>query len=78
MIKSSVEKLAQEIGFDIAMSDDETQAKLLNGFCGGLANSMQDHNLQTQLCYIVNKLDEKSMKVLKDLVGFIDLKQSKP
>lgn len=31
MIKTSIEKLAEEIGFDIGMSDDVSQAKLING-----------------------------------------------
>lgn len=74
MIKTSVEKLAFEIGFDIANSDDGTQSKLLNGFCKGLANSMDSNSLQTQLCYIADKLDDKSEKILTELVEFINLK----
>lgn len=74
MIKSSIEKMANDIGFDIAMSDDVTQANLINGFCRGLSNSMVEHNLQTQLCYIVDKLDEKSMKIILDLAEFVNLK----
>jgi len=76
MIKTSIEKLADSIGFDIANSDDETQANLLNGFCKGLANSMQKNDLNTQLCYIADKLDAKTSEVLKELVEFIKLKES--
>ena len=75
MIKSSIEKLANEIGFDIGTSDDVTQSDLLNGFSKGLSNSMDEHRLETQLCYIVDKLDSKSRKVLKGLVEFIKLKE---
>ena len=75
MIKTSIEKLANGIGFDIALSNDETQADLLNGFFEGLANSMQDENKQTQLCYIADKLTPKTMKTIGDLMAFIELKE---
>jgi len=75
MIKNSIEKLAAEIGFDIGNSDDITQANLINGLCKGLANSMNDRELEMQLCHIVDKLDSKAHKVLKGLAGFIELKE---
>ena len=74
MIKSSVEKLAYEIGFDIANSDDETQSKLLNGFAEGLVNAINGTRLETQLCYIAKGLDPKAEKLLTELVEFIKLK----
>jgi len=74
MIKSSIEKMAFDIGYDIANSDDETQSNLLNGFSKGLANSMDSNSLNTQLCYIADKLDSKSEKILTELVEFIKLK----
>lgn len=77
MIKSTVEKLSDPIGFEIGMSDDVTQANLINGLSRGLANSMNDNALQSQLCSIVDKLDSKSHKVLKELVAFIDLKENR-
>ena len=64
MVKSSVEKMAESIGFDIGNSDDETQANLLNGFCNGMANSMQDNKLDVQICYVVDKLNKNSATVL--------------
>jgi hypothetical protein len=66
--------MAYDIGYDIANSDDETQAKLLNGLCKGLASSMDSNSLNTQLCYIADKLDSKAEKVLKELIEFINLK----
>jgi hypothetical protein len=74
MIKSSVEKLADVIGFEIGMSDDVTQSNLIKGFCNGLANSMDDNKLGTQICYIVDKLDQKSFKVITEMAKFIELK----
>ena len=77
MIKSSVEKLSDVIGYEIGTSDDETQAKLINGLCRGLVNSIpKDSDLDMQLCYIVEKLDTKSERVIEGLYEFIKLKQS--
>lgn len=78
MIKSSIEKLSETIGFEIGTSDDVTQSNLLNGFCKGLANSiMEKNNLDMQLCYIADKLNEKSADVLINLVEFLKLKSEK-
>ena len=74
MIKTSIEKLAEEIGFDIANSDDVTQSNLLNGFCKGIHDSMNASSRQTQICYIVDKLDGKSIKILSEIFEFIKLK----
>lgn len=75
MIKSTVEKMANPIGFDIGTSDDIIQADLLNGFCKGLSNSMQPSDLSMQICHIVEKLDSNSMKVISEISEFIKLKQ---
>jgi len=78
MIKSSIEKLADTIGFEIGTSDDVTQALLINGLCKGINNSVpQKRDLDIQLCYIAEKLDEKSERVLIGLVEFIKLKNEK-
>lgn len=77
MIKSSIEKLAGDIGYDIAFSNDEVQADLINGLCKGLENSMSESDLETQLCYISKHLNKKSERVLKALVEFINLKNIK-
>lgn len=75
MIKSSIEKLSDTIGFEIGTSDDITQSKLINGFCKGLNNSiLQEHDLNMQLCYIADKLDKESEKVLIKLGEFIKQK----
>jgi len=75
MIKSSVEKLAKDIGYDIGISDDITQSNLLNGFCEGLSNSMRAPELQSQICALVRHLNKKSENVLKEIVEFIKLKE---
>lgn len=77
MIKTSIEELADPIGFDIGNSDNVVQASLLNGFCRGLYNSIPDKNKrELQLSYIVDKLDNKAMNALSEIVEFIKLKQS--
>ena len=75
MIKTSIEKLAEEIGFDIGMSDDVSQANLINGLCRGISNSMDKSSIETQLVYIVDKLDAKSRHILKEISEFIKLKE---
>ena len=73
MIKSSIEKLAEEIGFEIGTSDDVTQSQLLNSFFKGLRNRIRiDSDLDMQICYIVNKLDENSKNMIKIFNEFID------
>ena len=78
MIKSSIERLAESIGYDIGQSDDTVQSDLLNGFGNALANSMQPHALQTQLCYIADKLNPKAESIINELAEFIKLKNNKP
>ena len=74
MIKTSIEKLAEDIGMDIAHSDDQVQANLINGLCEGLANGMDKHKLDTQICYVVDKLSIKTCEVLAIISEFIKLK----
>lgn len=72
MIKTSVEKLAKEIGFDIAHSDDIVQSGLLNGLFGELKRSIPDKHLRDmQLCYITNKLSDKTKETILELVEFL-------
>lgn len=73
MIKSSIEKLAESIGFDIGNSDDVVQADLLNGLSKGMVHSMNDRAFDMQMCYIVDKLNANSKKVIKTLNDFIEL-----
>ena len=74
MIKSSIEKLAEEIGFEIGTSDDVTQSQLLNSFFKGLRNRIRiDSNLDMQICYIVDKLDKNSKNMIKIFNEFIDI-----
>lgn len=73
MIKSSIELLADPIGFDIANSDDTVQGALLNGLGRGFKTYKTDA-LQMQLCYLVEKLTPEAKKFITELNEFIKLK----
>lgn len=75
MIKTTIEKMAAEIGFEIAMSDDVVQSQLINALFEGLVNSMQHHALESQLCYITKKLSAKTKSAVLELSEFIKLEQ---
>ena len=75
MIKSSIEKISYSIGYDIGHSDDQVQSDLINGFADAINNSMQPRDMETQLCYIVDKLNANSTKMLKSMLGFVELKE---
>jgi len=75
MIKSTVEKMADPIGFEIGASDDVTQSALLNGFCRGFSNSMtNDNNKYLQICHIVDKLDLNDLKKCNQIELYRTLK----
>ena len=74
MIKSSIELIAENIGFDIANSDDQTQANLLNGLGRGF-KTYNESNLNMQLCYVSQKLKPETEQFLACLVDYINLKK---
>lgn len=73
MIKSSIELLAEPIGFDIANSDDNVQSQLLNGLGRGF-KTYQSHAFSMQLAYLVDKLTPEAKKFITELSEFIKLK----
>lgn len=74
MIKSSIEQLAEPIGFDIANSDDNVQSNLLNGLGKGF-KTYREEQYQMQLAYIVDKLKPETDKFILELSEFIKLKK---
>ena len=76
MIKSSIELIAENIGFDIANSDDQTQANLLNGLGRGF-KTYNECNLNMQLCYVSQKLKPETEQFLVCLVDYINLRNKK-
>lgn len=76
MIKTSIEQLAEPIGFDIANSDDNVQSNLLNGLGRGF-KTYNDQQYNMQLAYIVGKLRPETDKFILELAEFINLKIKK-
>ena len=64
MIKTSIEKISEQIGFDIGNSDDETQANLINGFSRGIKRGC-GNKIDMQICYIVDRLTPEAKEVIQ-------------
>ena len=72
MIKTSIELLAEPIGFDIANSDDQVQANLFNGLGRGF-KTYNESNYNMQICYFSGKLNKDAQQFVLDLAGYINL-----
>lgn len=70
MVKTSIELIANNIGFDIANSDDRVQADLLNGLGRGFKIYL-DQNKHTQVAYIVQHLTPEAKELLKLINDYI-------
>jgi len=75
-VKTAVEQLAGPIGKEIGASDDHTQAALLNGFCEMLEQTCRMTDINTQLCFISDKLTHRARLVIIQLAEFCET--SKP
>jgi hypothetical protein len=74
-IKSSIEKLAETIGYEIGTSDDITQGNLLNAFFRGMDASMpKESDVDMQLCYLADKLGKRTERLIFRLNEFIEAK----
>jgi hypothetical protein len=76
MIKTSIENLAEPIGFDIGNSDDIVQSNLFNGI-GRAFKSYNKDALSMQLCYISQKLKPETCEYITGLAEFIKLNNNK-
>ena len=73
MIKTSIENLAEPIGFDIANSDDRVQSYLINGLARGFKTYNPDQ-YNMQLSYFSDKLSKDADRLILDIAEFINLK----
>lgn len=73
MITISIERLAETVGFDIALSTDQAQADLLNGLACGF-NRMSSIDRDIQMTSLFNLLDEDAIKFVKDLHQFTEVR----
>lgn len=74
MILSSIEKIAEDIGFDISNSNDKIQADLFNGLGKGF-RLYSESNFHMQLCYLSNHLNSDAEKLILELSEYIKLKK---
>lgn len=70
MIKTSIEKISRDIGFDIGNSDDQVQANLLNGL-GDAFGNYSHQNAHTQICYVSDKLNQNAINLIKLLHEYV-------
>lgn len=77
MIKSSIEKLAKEIGYDIGHSDNIVQSDLLNGLADGMSKIQNNQDYDMQICYIADMLNKNSVRMIEQLKAFNDLNKNK-
>lgn len=68
-IITSVEKFSEDIGFDIANSNDAVQANLINGLSRGFKN-LPSYNFDMQITYISKHLNKDSIKLIEKLYEF--------
>lgn len=71
-IISSIEKIAETIGFDIANSDNITQARLFNGFARGWYLSMDEEHQDMQMCYITTELSKEARQFILRLADYVN------
>lgn len=70
-VKTSIELISEQIGFDIAMSDDRVQADLLNGLGRGF-NTMSPDNRNIQISYFIQHLSPQAKELIKELNDYLN------
>lgn len=71
-VKTAVEQMADAVGFDVGMSDNEVQAQLFNGFARAFKRSMPDDlDRDRQCCYIAEKLTPEAKTILGNLAEYV-------
>lgn len=70
-IVTANERYARDIGFDYGNSTSDVQAELLNGFAAGM-NSTIGGSLDMQIAYMVDRMDEKSKKLIRKIAQFTE------
>ena len=70
-VKTSIELISEQIGFDIAMSDDKVQADLLNGLGRGF-NIMPHNSRSMQISYLIQHLSPQAKQLIKELNDYLN------
>ena len=68
-ITTAIDKMAEDIGFDIGMSSDKAQGDLLNGL--GKAFKTPNLDMTSQIVYMTQNLDSNGKWVIKELAKYL-------
>lgn len=68
-VTTAIDKMAEDIGYDIGMSSDKAQADLLNGL--GKAFKTPNLDMTQQMAYLVNELDANGKFIIRELGKFL-------
>lgn len=72
-VTTAIDKMAGPIGFDIAHSDDTTQAALINGLARGFNHSMPNGmEREKQISYLTALLTPEAQQFLADLAAMCE------
>lgn len=71
---TAIEKMAGDIGFDLAWAKDTVQADLLNGLAKGFALFGSDSGMQ--MSYVARNLTPQARKWLHEMAAFADLEEA--
>jgi hypothetical protein len=64
---TAIDAMANQIGFDIALSTDQAQADLLNGLARGFKSMERTGNAGMQLHYAASKFTPEALAFLEEL-----------
>jgi len=70
-VKTAIDLMAEQIGFDIAQSDDRVQADLLNGLGRGF-NTMSLNSRNMQIAYLIQHLTPQARELVKQINDCLD------
>lgn len=70
-VKTSIELISEQIGFDIAMSDDRVQADLLNGLGRGF-NTFNKQGRDMQISYLIQHLSPQAKELIEELNNYLN------
>lgn len=65
----------QELGKELAHSDDDEQSAFLNALGQELAVGCRGGKYETQVCYISDKLDHHGEELIQNLAAFVALRR---
>lgn len=75
-MRIDISDLVNVLGKELAHSDDNTQASFLNSLADELGIACRtNENLQTQLCYLSDRLNKNGSQFVLGLAEYINLRR---